>query len=220
VETLARQLEAFREGMLERADPKLVAVLQRYSDDLTERGAAGAALQVGEQAPDFTLPDRDGRMVALHDVLARGPVVLNFFRGGWCPYCTLTLRALARKYRALSLHNAEVLAISPEAGQQRAWTADCSWLPLPVLTDRDNAVARRYGLVVALPPEVQAVYRRLGHDLPAINGVPGWELPMPAGYVIAPDGRIAFARVDPRLHMRMEPTEALAAVAVLNQSAE
>lgn len=89
-----------------------------------------------------------------------------------------------------------------------------------MLSDHDNQVARRYGLVVTLPPDLQAVYRRLGHDLPAINGVPGWELSMPAGYVIAPgDGRIVLAHVDPRVHLRLEPADALAAVQRLAQTA-
>jgi peroxiredoxin len=206
--------------MLERADPKLVTVLQKYNDALIESRIADAAVRRGDHAPDFTLPDQDGRPVSLSATLARGPVVLAFIRGGWCPYCTLTLRAFAKRYPALRRHGAEVLAISPESPQRCASTADCSWLPFPVLSDHANAVARLYRVVVALPPEMQAVYRRLGHDLPTINGVPGWELSMPATYVIAPDGRIVLDHVDPRAHSRMEPQAALEAVEMLTQPAE
>lgn len=219
MESLAAQLEAFRAGLLERADPNLVAILANWHRELDEAQIAGAALQAGDRAPDFTLPDRDGRLVSLRETLARGPVVLSFIRGGWCPYCTLTLRALGRRHAALRRHGAEVLALSPEAPRHNAATADCTWLPFPVLRDHDNAVARHYGLVVRLPPEVQEVYRRLGHELPAINRVPGWDLPMPAGYVVAPDGRIVFARVSSRTERRMEPADALAAVAALTMAA-
>jgi peroxiredoxin len=220
VESLARKLEAFREGMLERADPKLGATLERYYAELIGGHAADAAARVGDAAPDFTLSDQDRRRVSLHELLQRGPVVLSFFRGGWCPYCALSLRALARAVPKFQRHGAELLAIAPEAGRCHASGGDCWWLPFPVLTDHDNAVARRYGLVLALPPEVQEAYRRLGHDLPAINKVPRWELPMPAGYVVAPDGRIVFAAVDPRPHRRMEPADALAALEALRQAAE
>ena len=217
METLARRLEAFREGMLERADPALFATLGRHAEGLIERGVAYAALPLGDVAPDFTLPQADGGKVALREVLAKGPVVLVFYRGSWCPFCTLSLRALADSYPKLRALGAEVLAISPELPRRR--TAGCAWLPFPLLHDHDNAVARRYGLAVALPEEVQAAYRRLGHDLAASNGVPAWEMPMPAGFVLAPDGRVALRQVDPRTHYRLEPADAVAAVAALAQPA-
>jgi peroxiredoxin len=217
VETLARQLEAFREGVLERADPKLVATLAQYDKALIESHIADSALRVGQQAPDFTLAGQDGRKVSLYETLARGPVVLSFFRGGWCPYCALSLRALASAFPEFRQRGAEVLAIAPEAGRCHASGGDCWWLPFQVLEDHGNAVARLFGLVLTLPPDVQAVYRLLGHDLPAINDAPGWELPMPAGYVIAPDRRVPFADVDPRAFHRMEPADALAAVEALHQ---
>jgi peroxiredoxin len=206
--------------LLERADPKLLATLERYYAGLVEGHAADAAVRVGDAAPDFTLPDQDRRRVSLRELLERGPVVLSFFRGGWCPYCSLSLRALERAFQAFRRQDAAVLAIAPEAGRCHASGGDCWWLPFPVLTDHDNAVARRYGLVLALPPDVQEAYRQLGHDLPAINKVPRWELPMPAGYVVAPDGRIVFAAVDPRPYRRMEPADALAAVEARRQAAE
>ena len=215
VDSLAVQLDAFLEGVAERADPTTMAVIRHAADQMLADCVADRSLRVGDQAPDFTLPDKAGHPVALYDVLARGPVVLTFFRGGWCPFCTISLRALARIHPALRRRGAEVLAISPQPRHACESTAHCSALPYPVLSDHDNRVARSYGVAVTLPPDLQKAYCSLGHDLPTINGVPGWELPMPSGFVVAPDARIVLARVDPRAHKRLEPNDALAAVEAL-----
>lgn len=218
--SLAHQLDDYLEGLMERADPEIMAAMHGASERWLADRVTDAALKIGEVAPDFTLPDQSGNPVSLSATLRRGPVVLTFFRGGWCPFCMISLRALARATPALRRHGAEVLAISPQPPRHSAAMVETSALPFPVLSDHDNQVARRYGLVVAMPLDLQAAYRRLGHDLPALNGVPGWELPMPAGYVIAPeDGRVVFAHVDPRLHRRLEPADALAAVQRLAQVA-
>lgn len=218
--SLAQQLDDYLEGLMERADPEIMAAKHRATERWLADRVADAALKIGDTAPDFTLPDQSGNPVSLSATLRRGPVVLTFFRGGWCPFCMISLRALAKAYPKLRRHGAEVLAISPQPPRQSALMVEGSALPFPVLSDHDNQVARRYGVVVTMPPDLQAAYRRLGHDVPAINGVSGWELPMPAGYVIAPeDGRIVFAHVDPRLHLRMEPADALAAVERLTQMA-
>ena len=218
--SLTQQLDEYLEGMMERADPEIMAVHHRATERWLADKVADAAVKIGDVAPDFTLPDQNGNPVSLSATLRQGPVVLTFFRGGWCPFCTINLRALAKTYPKLRRIDAEVLAVSPQPPWQSALTVERSALPFPVLSDHDNQVARRYGLVVTMPPDLQAVYRRLGHDVPAINGVPRWDLPMPAGYVIAPeDGRILLAHVDPRVYLRLEPTDALAAVERLAQAA-
>ena len=216
--SLAQQLDDYLEGLMDRADPEIMAAKQRANERWLADKVTDAALKVGETAPDFTLPDQNDNPVSLSATLRRGPVVLTFFRGGWCPFCMISLRALARATPALRRHGAEVLAISPQPSRQSAAMAETSALPFPVLSDHNNQVAHRYGVVVTVPPDLQAAYRRLGHNLPAVNGVPGWELPMPASYVIAPgDGRVVLAHVDPRLHLRLEPADALAAVQYLAQ---
>lgn len=219
MKSLARQLDDYWAGLKERADPATLQVLLAESDHLLAERVAERALQVGDPAPDFTLPDQSGRPVSLSATLARGPVVLIFFRGGWCPFCTLTLRAYAKIHPALRRQDAEVLAVSPQKTRQCAATSECSALPFPLLSDHDNQLARRYGVVVPMSPALQDVYRRFGHDVPAINGVPRWDLPMPAGYVIGSDGRVVLAQIDPRTHRRLEPVEALAAVERLAQPA-
>ncbi|CAH2604603.1 Redoxin domain-containing protein [Rhodovastum atsumiense] len=212
---LVRQLEAFMQGLLERTDPATARTLRGGIERLVRDGVAQRAPGPGTPAPDFILPDQDGREVSLSRELGRGPVVLTFFRGGWCPFCTITLRALARIHPALCRHQAQVLAVSPQGARHCADTVLCNQLPFRVLGDHDNQVARRYGLPVTLSPELQDIYRRFGHDLPAINGVDAWELPIPATFLIGTDGRIRQAHVDPRPHRRMEPEQVLAGVETL-----
>ncbi|MBU6497201.1 MAG: AhpC/TSA family protein [Rhodospirillales bacterium] len=212
MDSLASQLEMFLDALLERVDPKTAALLQRTHAELLAHDYPHHAVGEGQIAPDFTLPDQHGRPVSLHEALARGPVVLTFFRGGWCPFCSIALRALNRVLPKLRRQGASLLAISPQTPDQSLSTAERNALCFPVLSDAGNAVARRYGLVWKLDADYRALYERLGHDLPRINGTPGWELPVAAGYVIDTDGRVALARVDPRVHRRLEPEEALEAV--------
>ncbi len=207
--TLAEQLDEYLASLEERADPALMAAWTGYTQRVLASGVAGKALAAGMVAPDFTLPDSTGKPVSLHETLARGPVVLSFVRGGWCPFCTLTLRALAAAYPAITRRGASVLAISPQTARHCLNTIDGSDLPFPLLSDHDNAVARSYRLSLELPEEVREIYRRFGDDIGAINGSTRWELPMPAGFVIAPDGRVLLAKVDPRVEKRLEPTDAL-----------
>lgn len=217
METLARQLDVFNEGLLERVDPATAQAIQRMADRLVAAGVGKEAPRPGNSAPDFTLPDAIGHDVSLGAALARGPVVLTFFRGGWCPFCTIALRALAKAWPKLRRAGADVLAVSPAAARFAEEACACSALPFPVLTDHGNHVARRYGLAFALEPEERALYARFGHDIAAINGVADWELPIPAGFVIGRDGIVVHAMVDPHPNRRLEPAEAVAAVERLTQ---
>ena len=216
---LTRQLDAFMAGLLERTDPATAKVLRQTAQALSEAGLLDGALRAGDIAPDFALPDQSGRVVSLHELLAHGPVVLTFFRGGWCPFCTLALRALERIRPELRRQGAEVVAISPQTASNAQETAERNGLAFPILADHGNAVARRYGLVWEVGPEMQAVYQRLGHALPRINGTNEWTLPVPAGFVVGRDGRVAYAHVDTRITRRLEPAAALAAVRELETGA-
>ena len=215
---LTRQLESFMAGLLERTDKATSEALQKEARALAEAGLLDSALHAGDTAPDFALPDQSGRIVSLLELLADGPVVLTFFRGGWCPFCTIALRALARIRPELRRQGAEVVAISPQTKGNALDTAERNGLAFPILADHGNAVARRYGLVWELGPEMQAIYQRLGHPLPRINGTNEWTLPVPAGFVVGRDGRIVYAHVDARITRRLEPEAALEAVRELEAS--
>jgi peroxiredoxin len=212
MDNLAKQLDAFLAGLMERTDAKTAAALERSAAVQAESGVANKALSVGDRAPDFTLPDQHGRPVSLSGLLKQGPVVLTFYRGGWCPFCSLALRALQRIRPKLARQGAEVVAVSPQPEKHGLSTAERNGLSYPLLADRGNQVAQQYGLVWELTPEERALYERLGHSLPRLNACDSWTLPIPAGYVIAPDGRIIHARVDTRINRRLEPAEVMEAL--------
>ncbi|HEY2131912.1 MAG TPA: peroxiredoxin-like family protein [Acetobacteraceae bacterium] len=210
--SLASQLDAFLDGLIARMDPATLALWQACEAERVAMAAKTARIGQGDIAPDFTLPDQNGVQVSLSGQLAKGPVVLGFYRGGWCPFCTLTLRAVDRISGELARHGATLLMISPQTQCESAATARRNFLSFSVLSDAGNAVARRYGLVWKAQPKTRALLERLGHDLSRINGTAEWDLPMPAGYVIAPDGRVVLAHADPLVYRRMEPAAALAAL--------
>ena len=214
MQTLSRQLDAFLAGVLERTDPATAEILR----EAARSGLPGTAdirvagPRAGDPAPDFALADQRGARIGLRELLAKGPLVLTFFRGGWCPFCTISLRALDSVRAELAREGATVAAISPQRSDLALDTAERNDLKFPLLIDPGSEVARRYGLVWELGPELRTVYERLGHALPQVNAAREWALPIPAGFVIAQDGTIAYAHVDPRITRRLEPREAVRAV--------
>jgi peroxiredoxin len=167
------------------------------------------ALGAGDAAPDFVLPDADGQPVALHRLAARGPVILSFFRGGWCPYCSLELRAWQAAGEQARHLGATILALSPQKPERTLETIERNGLTYPVLSDTGSRVARAFGISFTLSPTLRRFYARLGHVLPEINDSGDWQLPIPATYVVGTDRRLAVAIVDPVYQRRAEPQEIL-----------
>jgi len=187
--------------------PTAIATMQRATAELIASGQAGRARQAGELAPEFTLNDPDGRAVRSVDLLAQGPLVVTFYRGVWCPYCNMELEALqaARGYiRALG---AKIVALSPQTEVNSRKSVRQNGLDFPILSDVGGAVADAFGLRFALPDDLVALYKSLKNDLPSFNADPAWTLPMPARYVIAPDGVIAYCEVNPDYTQRPDPSD-------------
>jgi peroxiredoxin len=179
--------------------------LHDAATELLQSSRAMLSAQEGERAPEFALPDAGGSTVRLSDLLGLGPVVLTFFRGGWCGYCSAYLGVLQRALPAFRAAGAATVAISPQSVVRSRETAARLALDFLLVSDHDNAVARRYGLVFRLPEAFRRAYEALGIDLPAANGTETFELPIPATYVIAPDGKIAYASADADYTRRPDP---------------
>lgn len=211
--SLKSELDAHRAAGAARLTPDVARLFQRSIDDLVASGITAYSVQDGEDAPDFALPGPDGTTVQLSGELSRGPIVLIFYRGGWCPYCNLALRAFQQALPALAQAGASLIAVSPEAPDRVMTTREKNVLGFHVLSDRGNEVARRYGLVFEMPEALCAVYRARGLDLGTINADGSWELPIPAGFVIGSDGIVLRAHLDPDYRNRLEPADALAAIA-------
>ncbi len=186
-----------------------LAIGERAVQELFESGIEERILPAGATAPEFSLPDFSGRTVRSTDLLALGPLVVNFFRGRWCPYCVTELEAWRDLYSALRERGALVVGISPQAQRQNDFTASQHGVPFPLLTDAGCAVAERFGLVWTVPAYLQKYYRGILLNIPFVNGDESWKLPLPATYVIAPDGKVLYAEAHADFRVRPEPEDVL-----------
>ncbi len=211
--SLGEQLAAYQAGFKQRAAPERVAMMEAATADLRATGIESQALQVGAKAPDLTLLDALNQPVRLSSLWQRGPLVLIFYRGGWCPYCNLELRAWQQHLEALKHMGAQLVAVSPQTPDNSLSTAEKNELAFPVLSDSALQAATGFGVAFEMPPALIELYSRVGNDLPVLNGNGRWVLPVPATYVIDRDGRITYAHIEADYRARAEPGDVLAAVA-------
>lgn len=210
--TLADQLAAANQAGRDALPADALALIDRSTADLVATDPTAGAVSTGDPAPPFELPNAIGQTVRLADLLAQGPVVLAFYRGGWCPYCSLELKALQEALPALTEAGARLVAVSPQTPDATLSTREKKELQFDVLSDVGNAVAREYGLVFEVPADLVDAYRGFGIDLEGANGDATHELPMPATYVIGTDGTVRYAFVDPDYTKRAEPSDVLQAL--------
>jgi peroxiredoxin len=206
------ELRAFFDSRQEQIPADVRAVMQRAARELAESGQADEALTVGGKAPSFTLPSATGRTIVLDDLLADGPVVLTFYRGAWCPYCNIALRSLQQHHDAITARGAHLVAVSPQVPDESLSHAEKDELAFDVLSDLGCETAKQFGLAFDLPDDLAAVYVGLGIDLNRSNGGHARTLPIPATYVIDPDGTIRWAFVNSDYTTRAEPADILAAL--------
>ena len=174
-------------------------------------GTLRTAKQVGDTAAFFKLPNASGTPVELQQMLSNGPVVLTWYRGGWCPYCNLTLARLQEELPKFTAVGATLIALSPERPDSSLTTAEKNDLEFEILSDAGNGVAREYGVVFALSDEVAKSYQE-GFGLHEYNGDESNELPLAATYVIGTDGVITYAFLHADYRERAEPRDILAAL--------
>lgn len=215
--TLHDRIEAFNRELQKQAPAEVVQTIGAAVRELVTAGVGASAPKVGQLAPGFTLPDALGRPIALAHLLREGPVVVTFYRGQWCPYCDLQLRAYQEVLPQITALGARLVAISPQTPDESLSTAEKRALDFHVLSDRGNAVARAYGLVWKVAGELDRVQQSFGVDLARFNGDDSNELPAPASFVVGRDGRIAFAHVDANWTTRPEPATVLHALAELRR---
>lgn len=208
---------------LEATAQHLATVLPAAASQTIDAGIAAVqaagltqhSLRAGHRAPDFTLPDAAGQPVQLTELLKGGPVVLVFYRGNWCPYCNLQLRAYDQALAQFQAYGANLVAVSPQTPDLTRLTAEEKDLHFPVLSDAGNAVARQYGLAYQIGGAVYNTLHGVGIDLAAFNGDTSGELPLTGTFVIAQDGHIAWATTEASFKQRPDPALILAALAQL-----
>ncbi len=212
--TLGEQLAERQAGFEKDAPPERVATMAAAIASVADSGILDKALNKGDKAPDFTLQNAVGESVSLYAELEKGPVILTWYRGSWCPYCNLQLHDYQKHLADIQTAGAQLIAISPELPDGALSMTEKNALEFIVLSDVGNAVAREYGIVYRIPDSISGGYQPGGrNDLSKINGDDSLELPLAVTYVVGQDGTIEYAFVDADYRKRAETSEVVAFVA-------
>ena len=207
--SLKEQLAEYRAGWFKRVPAERQAIMERHIAEL-RNGIAKAALKVGDRAPAIVLGNAKGETIDVGAFLKKGPVIVTFYRGGWCPYCNLELRAFQQVLPDIKAAGASLVAVSPEKPDDTLSTAEKNALTFEVLSDVGQKVGRAFGLVYEFSDELKSAYKGFGLDIPAKNGAAEeWALPISATYVIDRGGRIIYAYTDADYRDRADPSDIL-----------
>lgn len=210
--SLQTLLEETRAGASKRIPEEALAVMRAADEELVAKGVGQNALKVGDTLPDATFTSATGDTVQMSNLLANGPLIINFYRGGWCPYCNFELKAYQDILGDITALGAQLVAVTPEKPDNSLSTTEKNALTFPVLTDNENAFAKALGIAFELPKPLQELYGKFGMDLPGLNAGSGWSLPIPATFVVDANGKIVLADVDVNYTRRLEPSDALTAL--------
>jgi peroxiredoxin len=221
-----REIYAERKELIAKYVPAEIQVIHaRAVEEIKQSRIAERTLQVGSKAPNFELPDRNGKIVRSSDLLTTGPLVICFIRGRWCPFCVGQMEAMNAIYSQIQELGASLIAISPQTVHQTDLMADQHKLRFPLLSDAGSKVAQAFGLAYGVPEYQQEIYRRVFVNLPFVNRDDSWQLPIPAVYIL--DGQrhtggapfdfaqggsaphVLYASANPDYTDRTEPAEIL-----------
>ena len=210
--SLKDELDKLRAASAEKFPRETLAVMQGATKDLIATGIAEQSANQGSAAPDFSLPNAHGEPVASEALWGDSPAVVSFYRGGWCPYCNVELKALQDRLPEIEALGARLVAITPETPDNALTTQEKNEIAFDVLSDDGNRVASAFGLTFRLPDAVNDIYKGFGIDLEASNGEASQTLPVPATFVIDKGGKVLRAFVDADYTQRLEPDEVIAAL--------
>jgi peroxiredoxin len=208
--SLKEQLAEYRAAWHKRVPGDRKEIMERHIEELRKGVIARTMLKVGDRAPTIMLRNAKGEIVDISALQKQGPVIVTFYRGGWCPYCNLELKAFQEILPEIQAAGASLVAISPEKPDDTLSTVEKNALAFEVLSDVGQKVGRAFGLVYQFTDELRSAYQGFGHDIPARNGAPGeWALPISATYVIERDGTIIYAYTDVDYRDRADPRDVL-----------
>jgi peroxiredoxin len=203
---LAQKIEEYKTEFRGKVPKEVQEIMLQATQKLKNTKISKNALRTGDKIPTFTLSDALGNLVDFKIFLQDNDfVVIDFYRGAWCPYCSLELRALQEINDELKTLNTSIVAISPQTPDNSLSTKEKADLEYEVLSDIDNVVAKKFGLVFSLDESLRGIYTQFGIDIPGSNNSKSYEIPMPATYVIDKTGTIIYDFVDEDYTKRLEP---------------
>ena len=210
--SLAERLATFAEAVRTQR-PAFSDAIERLVKRLRESGAGEAAPKPGDPMPPFVLPDETGHLVSLENLLRQGPVAVTFHRGHWCPYCRISINALAKVHDVIVGNGAQIVAIIPERQKYATEFKNDGHIPFPVLTDMDNGYAMSLNLAFWMGEEMKEFMRqRPDRDIAKFQGNDSWMLPIPATFIVGRSGTIGARFVDPDYRRRMAIDDLVAAL--------
>ena len=183
-------------------NPAFAHTVDQFVGRLEEHRVGDSAPKPGDPMPPFALSDENGQMVSLAELIERGPAVVTFHRGHWCPYCRISINTLARAQSRMDALGARMVAIVPEKAPFAAEMKFDSNVRFPILSDMDNGYALSLNLAIWIGGEMREMMVKLKQDLPRYQGNDSWMLPIPATFVVSPDGRIKARFIDPDFRRR------------------
>ncbi|MBB6731473.1 peroxiredoxin-like family protein [Cohnella zeiphila] len=204
--TIKPLLDQAKEHFIATAPEEVQSQVFRHIKEQQESGMV-FGLKEGDQAPDFTLADPLGEQVNLYDELAKGPVVLTFYRGSWCPFCNIQLRAYRQLLPEIEKLGGQLLAVSLQSPDNSLSHKEKENLTFQVLSDSNGRVAESYRVLYELPDYLRNLYTKSGMDLAEFNQTDRWILPITGTFIIDQEGIVRRAHVTPDLMIRMEPQE-------------
>jgi len=200
--TLGARLEAFAD-IVRTLDSNFAETVDRLVSRLRNNGAGSAAPRVGDPMPLFLLPNDEGHLIALEELLSEGPVAVTFHRGHWCPYCRMNTHALAKAQKEIDAIGCKIVAIMPDRQQFAEEFKSDAKASFPILTDLDNGYALSLNLAIWVGKEMEQMIAGAGWDVPKFQGNNSWVLPIPATFVVGKDGRDKTRFVDPDYRKRI-----------------
>jgi peroxiredoxin len=206
---LREKIAEYDAAKAKRVPPEVLQTMADATSQLEGLGIVDRSLKAGDRIPDFTLPNHLGQERRIGELLADSVLVLNFYRGGWCPYCNMELHALQQALPDIRASGANLVAISPELPDKAVDTQARHALEFEVLSDVGNHVSAAFGLTFELPEQLRPIYTGIGIDIPAFNGDDSFVLPVPASYVVDSDGIIRHHFVNVDYTQRLEPDDLL-----------
>jgi peroxiredoxin len=218
--TFSEQLTKIQQNIKGTIPRDRSLALDRETERITKSGILQQCLQVGDRAPDFSLLNTNGERIKLHALLAKGMTIVSFYRGNWCPYCGLELKALEAIYPTIQMLNTSIVAISPQSRKYSLSTRAKNNLSFPVLSDPNNHVAHQFGIVHQVPKSVWQIYQELNADFTKSNENLMLELPLPATFIVGQNGAIAYSFVDSDYTQRLDPIEIISFLKQLNSHSE
>ena len=204
---ISEKLTLLRENFKNNASPEAKKIIMNSLNELKTKKILETSLKIGDKIPNFTLSNSENININSDDFLSKGQLIINFYRGSWWPYCAIELGGFQDILTKIRSKGAEIIALSPELPEKSSVFKKKLSLDYEILTDKNNEIAKAFGISFTLDDELIELYKEFSIDLKISNGTNNWELPVPATYIISREGIILFSWLDLDYTKRVEPED-------------